>query len=58
MNNLEKEKEEGKSFIERGYADLPEVAKMNVNAYMRGIKDGMAFALAQQNEHPTKQSVI
>lgn len=58
MNNLEKVKEEGKAFLESGYADLPEVAKMNVNAYMRGIKDGMAFALAQQNEHPTKQSVI
>lgn len=58
MGNLKELEKEGLDFLKSGYLDLPELAKMNVNAYMRGIKDGMAFALAQQNDHPVKQSVI
>lgn len=56
MNNLEHIKEEGADFLKTGYADLPDLAKMNVNAYMRGLKEGMALAFAQQAEKAIKHS--
>ena len=58
MSNLKELEKEGLDFLKSGYLDLPELAKMNVNAYMRGIKEGMSLVLAQQNEHPVKQSVM
>ena len=29
---------------EKGYRDLPEAAKLQVNTYMRGLRDGMKIA--------------
>ena len=48
MQNIEKIREEGLDFLNSGYADLPILAKIHVIAYMRGIKEGMALALAQK----------
>lgn len=56
MQNIDKLKNEGADFLKTGYADLPDLAKMNVNAYMRGLKEGMALAFAQQAEKAIKHS--
>lgn len=50
MQKLEELKNEGRDFIEGGYGDLPELAKISVNIYMRGLKDGMALALRTEHE--------
>lgn len=34
---------------ETGYRDLPEVCKIQVNTYMRGLKDGLT--LAHKTDH-------
>lgn len=52
QNRLAELEKEGNDFLnETGYTDLPELAKMNVNAYMRGMKEGMALAMKQKTEH-------
>lgn len=43
MQNMKTLETEGKAFLEI-YQGLPDMAKMNVNAYMRGLKDGRRMA--------------
>lgn len=45
MANYEEVVKECNSFLDgTGYRDLPEAAKLQVNTYMRGLKDGMKIA--------------
>lgn len=50
MTKLDELRKECESFFAGGYGDLPELAKLNVNAYMRGVKDGIALTLKIQCE--------
>lgn len=45
MANYEEVVKECNSFLDgTGYRDLPEAAKLQVNTYMRGLKDGLRIA--------------
>lgn len=44
MKSFEELKREGEDFRDSGFADLPEIAKLQVNTYMRGLRDGMKLA--------------
>lgn len=35
---------------EKGYRDLPEAAKLQVNTYMRGLKDGLKIAKESEDK--------
>lgn len=35
---------------EKGYRDLPEAAKLQVNTYMRGLKDGLKLAKESEDK--------
>ncbi len=44
LKNFEELKREGENFRDSGYGELPELAKLQVHTYMRGLKDGMRIA--------------
>ena len=47
MQKLEALKEEGQRFLEdTGYGKLDDLAMINANTYMRGLKEGMRLAQA------------
>lgn len=49
MQNMKTLETEGQAFLEI-YQGLPDTAKMNVNAYMRGLKDGRRMAITENKE--------
>ena len=44
MQMMEELKAEGQQFLDGGYQELDEPAKMIANSYMRGLKDGKRLA--------------
>ena len=44
MKKLEELKTEGQKFLDGGYQDLDDAAKLIANSYMRGLKDGKRLA--------------
>lgn len=50
MANFEELKREGEDFRDSGYGELPELAKIQVHTYMRGLKDGMKIAGEAEKE--------
>lgn len=45
MANIEELKKDGERFLSTtNYEDLDDLAKINVNTYMRGLKEGMRLA--------------
>lgn len=45
MANIEELKKDGERFLNTtNYEDLDDLAKINVNTYMRGLKEGMRLA--------------
>lgn len=58
MTKLDELRKECESFFAGGYGNLPELAKLNVNAYMRGIKDGITLTLKIQCEDEPEQKEV
>lgn len=57
MQRLKSLEEEGQRFLEdTGYGELDDLAKMNANAYMKGLKDGKALA-SMEVEKPDPAAV-
>lgn len=54
MNRVEELKSEGQQFLDCGYRDLDDSAKLVANSYMRGLKDGKRLAENAQSEETEK----